>query len=472
MRVNRKPDPWVGKRGRQSMGATLPKVCVIGAGSSGLPVVKALKDRGIPVTCFEKTPHVGGLWCIANKARGATAAYDSLHINTDTRMMEYREYPMPEDIPAYPSHTQIYRYFCDYAQHFALYPHIRFETAVTRARRRDDGIWEITAGTGERSQFDALVVANGHHWEPKWPESYPGQFSGEQIHSHSYRNPTDPLATRGKCVMVVGIGNSAVDIASELSHRSAGVRCILSTRRGAWIMPKWVFGFPLTRPFVSVPHWVPWQVGGVVLDLAARVVFGTPMAYGLPKPDHKWLRAHPTVSQDLYSRLGHGDIVVKPGIRAFDGKLVRFADGTEEQVDIIIWCTGYKVSFPFFDPDFLSVKDNYIPLWQRMIQPGIDNLFFVGLYQPLGSVMQPAELQANVIGDYLCGEIAFPDIDTMRREMLALQAATDRRFVKSARHTMEVDFVPFLHSLRKLRKRGRKLAQSRGRIRPIEARAV
>jgi hypothetical protein len=448
------------------MTSELPKVCVIGAGSCGLPMIKALKERGIPVTCYEKTANIGGLWCIENKATGASAAYDSLHINTDTRMMEYRDYPMPDSVPAYPSHTEIHRYFRDYAEHFELYPHIRFETPVARAHRRADGIWQITSGRGDTQEYDVLVVANGHHWDPKWPAPYPGNFSGAQIHSHSYRNPSDPFATRGKRVMVVGLGNSAVDIASELGHRSAGARCILSVRHGTWIMPKFVFGFPLTRPFVSVPHWVPWQIGGVVLDLAARMAFGTPTAYGLPKPDHKWLRSHPTISQDIYSRLGHGDIVVKPGIKEFDGSVVRFVDGSVEEIDLIVWCTGYKVTFPFFDPGFINAKDNYLPLWQRMVLPGTDNLFFVGLFQPLGSVMQPAELQAKVIADYLCGELAFPDADAMREEMMALQQANDRRFVKSTRHTMEVDFVPFLHSLKKLRERGRKLAKKQPRRLP------
>jgi len=207
------------------------------------------------------------------------------------------------------------------------------------------------------------------------------------------------------------------------------------------------------------------------LDLTARIVFGTPMAYGLPKPDHKWLHAHPTISQDIYSRLGHGDITVKPAIQSFDGRIVHFVDGSEEEIDLIVWCTGYNVTFPFFEPEFLSVKDNYIPLWQRMILPGIDNLFFVGLYQPLGSVMQPAELQAKIIAEHLRGEIAFPDVETMRREMMALQHATDRRFVKSSRHTMEVDFMPFLHGLRKVRERGRKLAAARRATAPIAARA-
>jgi dimethylaniline monooxygenase (N-oxide forming) len=451
---------------------TLPKVCIIGAGSSGLPVIKALKERGIPVTCFERTSNIGGLWCIENKALGVTAAYDSLHINTDTRMMEYRDYPMSDDISPYPSHTQVHRYFCEYAKYFDLYSNIRFETLVAHARLRKDGVWEITTDREERLEFDVLVVANGHHSDPKWPDPYPGHFAGEQIHSHSYRNPINPITTCGKRVMVVGIGNSAVDIAAEIGHRSSGARCILSMRRGAWIMPKFIFGFPLTRPFVYLPHWVPWRVGGLALNLAARLVFGTPMAYGLPRPDHKWLRAHPTISQDLYSRLGHGDIVVKPAIKEFQGYVVRFIDGSEEEVDVIIWCTGYKISFPFFDASFLTVKDNYLPLWQRMILPGVDNLFFVGLYQPLGSVMQPAELQGKVIAEYLCGEVAFPDTETMRREMIALQEATDRRFVKSTRHTIEVDFVPFLHSLHKLRERGRRLANARRRVPPISPKAA
>ena len=97
-----------------------PRTCVIGAGSSGLPVIKALKDRGLPVTCFERTPNVGGLWCIGNKALGASAAYDSLHINTDTRLMEYQDFPMPEDLPAYPSHRQIHEYFQAYVERFGL----------------------------------------------------------------------------------------------------------------------------------------------------------------------------------------------------------------------------------------------------------------------------------------------------------------------------------------------------------------
>ena len=272
-------------------------------------VIKALSERGVPVTCFERTPHIGGIWCIANKPYGATAAYESLHINTDTRMMEYRDLPMPTDIPDYPGHDDIYRYFRSYADRFGLWPHIRLDTTVAQARRREDGIWQVTTNRGGQFEFDVLVVANGHHWDPRWPEPYPGHFDGVQLHSHAYLNPDSPQPLCGKRVMVVGFGNSAMDIACELGQRTVAERCILSVRRIGWVMPKWVFGRPVTRQFVDMPHWIPWWVGGAAVGFLARIAFGQPADYGLPQPDHRWFQAHPTISQEFYSRVGHGDVV-------------------------------------------------------------------------------------------------------------------------------------------------------------------
>jgi cation diffusion facilitator CzcD-associated flavoprotein CzcO len=446
----------------------LPHICVIGAGSSGLPVVKALCDRGLPVTCFERTPNVGGLWCIENKPFGASAAYDSLHINTDTKLMEYQDFPMPEDLPAYPSHRQIHEYFQSYVERFGLARYIRFGTAVERCRRLEDGRWEVALAGGERQVFDALVVATGHHWDPQGPDpAPPGRFDGVQIHSHVYRNPSDPVEMRGKRVVVVGLGNSAVDIASELGSRAVAERVFLSVRRGAWILPKWVAGTPITRlpePQRVFP-WMPWQVTSLVMGLVMRLQFGKPSDYGLPMPDHRPLQSHPTVSQDLLSRIGHGDIAVKPPIRSLDGDAVVFEDGSRERADVVVWCTGYRVSFPFLGPELIEVRDNVVPLWSRTVLPGVDNLFFVGLYQPLGSIMQPAELQARVIGEYLLGNIAFPDAARMRRDIEAEQRAMHRRYLRSRRHTMQVDFGPFMHRLRRLLARGRRYASDPGATR-------
>ena len=96
--------------------------------------------------------------------------------------------------------------------------------------RRDDGRWDVTSKLGTEA-YDAVVVANGHHWSPNRP-IWPGQLDGPVIHAHDYRTPTDPVDMTGKRVLVVGLGNSAVDIAAELAQRTVTKRLFVSARRG------------------------------------------------------------------------------------------------------------------------------------------------------------------------------------------------------------------------------------------------
>ena len=448
----------------------LPKVCIIGAGSSGIAVAKAMKDRGISFDCFEKGDNIGGNWCFRNK-NGMSAAYESLHINTDCRLMEYRDYRMPGDTADYPDHRVIMAYFNDYVDHFGLRESITFETSVEKAKRRDDGSWEITLDDGSVRHYDALIVANGHHWDPMWPNpAYPGEFDGVQMHSHEYLRPEEPVDCRGKKVLVVGMGNSAMDIACELSRPGLAEKLFLSARRGVWVVPKYVFGIPTTRMTES-PTWIPWQVSRFFIGLAVSLNVGKPWNYGLQRPDHKILQAHPTVSQEIFIRLGSGDITPLPGIDRLNGDKVILTDGREEEIDIIIWCTGYKASFPFFDKELLSVAGNDLPLWERMIKPGIGNLFFVGLLQPLGAIMPIAEAQAKLIGDHLQGEVAFPGVSQMTKEMEKERKAMFRRYTDHApRHTMQVDFSPYLGRLKKISRKGRKVAAQGGKRLPIPAR--
>ncbi|MDX1556977.1 MAG: NAD(P)-binding domain-containing protein, partial [Xanthomonadales bacterium] len=392
-----------------------PRTAIIGAGSSGIAALKALRDADLPTVCFEASDEVGGNWYFRNP-NNRSAAYESLHINTDSELMAYSDYPMPEGTPDYPGHKPIHRYFRSYVEHFGLRDAIRFNTEVTRARRLADGRWRLDLAGGDSEEFDALLVANGHHWDPRWPEPYPGEFSGTQLHSHDYINPGEPVDMRGQRIMVVGMGNSAMDIACELCNPAIAEKLFLSHRRGVWILPKYLFGIPVTK-LCTAPAWMPWRLGAALVSVLVRLSVGTPQQYGLKKPDHGWLQNHPTVSQDIFVRLGSGDILPRPGIRRFDGQEVEFTDGTRERVDIVIWCTGYKVSFPFFDADFLDTADNDLPLWMRMMRPDIDNLFFVGLCQPLGAIMPIAEAQGRFIAAVLSGRLTLPDRARMEREM-------------------------------------------------------
>ena len=151
-------------------------------------------------------------------------------------------------------------------------------------------------------------------------------------------------------MLVLGIGNSAVDIAVESSRIAE--KTFLATRRGAYVIPKYINGKPIDELSNPVTSMLPLAVQRFFATRALGVASAAdPTAYGLPKPDHKLFEAHPTVSSELLPRLGHGDIPAKPNIERFSGgRSVRFADGSEEEIDLVVYCTGYKITFPFFDP--------------------------------------------------------------------------------------------------------------------------
>ncbi len=448
--------------------ARAPTACVIGAGSSGIAAAKALHEHGIPFDCFEKSDRVGGNWVFGN-VNGMSSAYRSLHINTSRQRMEYSDYPMPTTYPDFPHHTEIARYFDAYVDHFGFRDRITFQTGVQHAARDADGAWTITLDTGEQRRYEALVVANGHHWDPRWPEpSYPGRFGGEQLHAHHY---IDNSGLRDKRVLVVGIGNSAMDISAESSFVAR--RTLISSRRGAYVLPKYLFGRPLDQIGVNAfTGRIPWGVRQRVLSTLFRIAVGRMEDYGLPKPDHKLGEAHPTISADFLNRIAHGELTWKPNIAALEGDVVRFADGSAEPVDVIVWCTGYRVSFPFFDESFVAARDNDLPLFKRVLRPGIDNLFFVALLQPLGATMPIAEAQGQWIASYLLGEYQLPPVAQMQADIEADRARMFKRYVASKRHTMQVDFDTYLYELDKERRAGEERARAGGDRLPVAPRAA
>jgi dimethylaniline monooxygenase (N-oxide forming) len=430
---------------------SLPRVCVIGAGSSGIAAVKALHERGFAFDCFEASDRVGGNWVFKN-ANGMSAAYRSLHINTSRERMEFADFPMPKSYPDFPHHTHIARYFDAYVDHFGFRDRITFRTRVERARRGDDGTWTVALDSGEERRYDALLVANGHHWDPRWPDPpFPGAdaFAGVQMHSHDYTGE-DPELLRDKRVVVLGMGNSAMDIAVESSFSAATT--YLAARRGAWVIPKYVFGRPLDQQ--PMPAGTPFRVRQLATQAVVRAAVGNMERYGLPKPDHRLLEAHPTVSDDILSRLAHGEIDVRPNIARLTERTVVFADGSEVEADVVVYCTGYKVTFPFFAPEFISAPGNDLPLFRRVFHPDVPGLAFIGLLQPLGAVMPIAEAQSTWACDYLAGRYVLPPAGAVRADIERERARMRRRYVASVRHTMQVDFEDYMAGLAKERRRG------------------
>jgi cation diffusion facilitator CzcD-associated flavoprotein CzcO len=443
---------------------SLPTTCVIGAGSSGITAVKALAGHGFDVTAYDKSDRVGGNWVWGN-TNGMSSAYRSLHINTSRERMEYSDFPMPKSYPDFPHHTHIAKYFDAYVDHFGIRDRIRFETGVEHAARRPDGVWEVSLDDGSTHRYDALLVANGHHWDPRWPEpAFPGSedFEGVQMHSHDYKGD-DPDLFRDKTVVVLGMGNSAMDIAVESSFVAKNT--YLAARRGAYVIPKYLFGKPADQHAASPK--IPFEIRRRVVQQMLKIAVGEMERYGLPKPDHRFGDAHPTVSDDILSRMAHGEIAAKPNIASLTRNTVRFVDGSEVEADIVVYCTGYKVTFPFFGEGFIAAPDNDLPLFRRTFHPDIPNVFFVGLMQPWGAIMPIAEAQGEWISDHLSGRYALPAPADLRADMEDERRRMFKRYVASKRHTMQVDYDDWMAALAKERKAGAERARLRGYALPV-----
>ncbi len=433
---------------------SLPHACVIGAGSSGVAAAKALYLAGVPFDCFERGSAIGGNWLFDNP-NGLSACYETLEINTSGPRMAFSDFPMPDDYPPYARHDQVHAYFENYVNHFGFRHTITFDTTVDEVTCDADGAWLVrTSGPdGERvGRYEAVLVANGHHWDPRWPDpGYPGSFDGEQIHAHDYRSG-DQLACRD--LVVIGAGNSAMDIAVEGSYRAKSVA--LSIRRGQWVLQKFLLGHPSDQ--VTLPAWLPWRATALRLRIGAMTAGGLGK-YGLPKPLHKPGQSHPVQSDAIRARIATGRVTVRPGIERFDGDGVVFVDGTRAKADLIVWATGYKVTFPFLDPALVAAADNELPLWKRTVHPDLPGLFFVGLVQPVGAVMPVAEAQGAWVAETLSGRYVPPPESEVRGQMAKDHERNKRQFYASPRHTMEVDFDHYLWDLARERARGQKRAR-------------
>ncbi len=418
------------------------KVCVIGAGPSGITAAKNLKDEGIEVVVYDLGSEVGGNWVFTEEI-GHSSVFETTHIISSKTLSEYEDFPMPSEYPDYPSHKHLAKYFQDYAKQFDLYPLIQFKTLVKHCELIEDRKWEVTIeqqGATSSAVFDALVVCNGHHWLPRMPE-YPGRFDGEFIHSHEVKKFS---RFAGKRVLVIGGGNSACDVAVESSRVAESVD--MSWRRGYWIAPKFMMGKP-ADVFSTKIHWLPRKLWQKLSAFSLFIRNGKNTDYGLPNPDGPLGSHHPTINEDLFFTIRHGKIKPRRDIASLDGKQVVFKDGSRGEYDIIVACTGYIISHPFFDKNFIDYSEGEVPLWLRMMHPDIQNLYFIGLFQPLGCIWPGSELQSKIMARELAGKWKRPAhitklIDDELRN-------PDFHQIDTPRHTITVDYHRFRKRLLK-----------------------
>lgn len=409
------------------MVAHRPRVCVVGAGPCGLTAVKNLLRAGCrDVACYEESDGIGGNWAFTDDP-GRAGVHECSHIISSRRMSAFDDFPMPEDYPDFPSHRQLLAYFTGYAGAFGLEPYIHLGSRVERCVRGADGRWTVRVAVSGRTRverFDSLLVCSGHHREPFLPR-YPGTFTGTVLHSCAYKRPE---VFRGRRVLVVGGGNSAADIAVDVARVAA--RTALSLREGTYFVPKLMYGKPVDVVHAYWRRRLPRPLLRAALRLWLRLTIGRWEEYGLPAPAHAPLDRPPTLNSDLLGALRHGRVVARRGIERYDGTVVHFTDGTRDEFDAVIMGTGFRTSFPFL-PAPIAGRDRP---WLRMLHPADPDLYFIGLFQPIGCIWRLADHQARIAALQITGRRRRPtdrdgegrrpsgievDYHAFRRELLA-----------------------------------------------------
>lgn len=394
-------------------------VGIVGAGPAGLAAARALKDAGIPFEVLERHSAPGGIWDLDNPG---TPMYESAHFISSKTLSGFRDTPFGDDLPDYPRRDQVLDYLRAYAE--PVTGHVTFNAEVVRARPHDSG-WTLTLANGETRAYRHLVAANGHQWTPRVPV-YPGGFAGHAIHSCDYREPS---LFAGKRVLVVGCGNSGVDIACDAAATARST--VLSMRRGYWFIPKHMFGKP-SDVFAHGGPRLPLRLEQAVLGGLLRLLVGDLRNFGLRKPDHRILESHPIMNVQVLHHLSHGDLTAKPDIASLDGDSVTFSDRTSGEFDLVVWATGYDASVPFVD---LEVDDLYLGQFHR----DREDFSVMGRFEVDGGAYPILSLQADLLVKALTDGLdrsGRPDLSggtrhvDSERHHISIQDAAYQRHVK------------------------------------------
>ena len=394
-------------------------MAVIGAGASGLTALKALKEVGLAPVAFESTSRSGGIWVYRDDEDQRGPGYRSLRTNTSKQITAFSDLPFPAHAPNFPARSTVEEYLGEYARTFDLERHVRFDTCVESLRRAADGSWMVTTSATGEQQFDWVLVCSGIFRRPVIPAiAGLDTFSGNVLHSIDYRIP-QPFA--GRHVLIVGLGSSAVDVANDLAPVADMVS--LSTRRGAWVVPREVHERPFdhgaSRLFLSLPAFARQA-------LRQRASVQEYEHRGLKPPSRQWAASGipfnpkdaPSVTSDEFAyHLQSESINPKPGISYVSGGEVAFADGSRIRPDAIIFCTGYTQDFPFLPADLTPWSSTDRGLYRLVFPPSIDGLGFIGVCRARGPILPIVEMQARWAAQVVTGALKLPPVAAMRAEI-------------------------------------------------------
>ncbi|CAH6789427.1 flavin-containing monooxygenase 5 [Phodopus roborovskii] len=434
------------------------KIAVIGAGVSGLGAIKCCLEEGLEPTCFEKSRDIGGLWRYEETPEsGKAGIYKSLTCNTSKEMTAFSDYPIPDDYPNYMHNLKMMEYLRMYARHFGLMKHIKFQTKVLSIKKRPDfsssGQWDVVVEADEVQKtyiFDGIMVCSGHYTEKYFPlQDFAGitNFQGRYLHSWEYKHPG---SFEGKRVVVVGIGNSGADVASEISRVAEQV--FLSTRKGAWIWNRvWEHGNPMdatlfTRYNRVVQKLYPDCLINRHIENKLNLRFDH-ANYGL-LPQHRIFGHRTVFSDDLPNRIIIGKVQIKPNVKEFTSTTAIFEDGTEESIDDVIFATGYTLSFPFLNDDS-TILDSQLSMFKFVFPPALEKptLAFIGIIQPFGAIIPTSELQSRWVVRVFAGLKKLPSKKDMMADINRKKQKMTKDSMESIRDKGRVQFIDYMDEI-------------------------
>ena len=448
--------------------SSLPTACVIGAGSSGIAAVKALAQRGFDVTAFEKSDRVGGNWVWGN-SNGMSSAYRSLHINTSRERMEYSDFPMPKSYPDFPHHTHIAKYFDDYVDHFGFRDRIRFETGVERRRAAPTACGRSRSTAARRSATTRCwspTATTGTRAGPS--RRSPGRRTSRACRStRTTTRARTPTSSATRRVVVLGMGNSAMDIAVEASFSAE--RTYLAARRGAHVIPKYLFGKPIDQ--IGASPKIPFAVRRRVLEGLLKVYRATWSATGCPSPttgSAPRTRPSPTTSSRAWPtatitaeaehrRARPATACASPTAprsrptSSSTARATRSRSRSSTRASSRRPTTTCRCSAASFHPT--SRTSSSSGCCSRSAR----------------SCRSPSTSRLG--RDFLAGRYALPPRRDARRHR-ARAARMFKRYVASQRHTMQIDFDDYLVALARSAGAGEQRARAHGNHLPVPPRAT
>jgi len=421
---------------------------IVGAGPAGLVAARAFRRYGLDVEILERWDKPGGLW---NIEQPGSPLYETCNFICSRDFGGFIGFPMPKDYPIYPRWDQIRDYVHDFARHIGADELTRYGADVAEARPVSDErgqYWVVRTADGDEREYRGVVYAGGAQWDPYIPQ-IPGEetFTGKIIHSAHYDSPDQ---FRGKRVLVVGAGNSGVDIVCDAAFHAK--KAYLSTRRGYWFFPKTAFGKAVPDIFQGVAQ-IPATSLFDTPDFPAAVELITASVgdlsnYGLPQPDHAPATTHPIANNQVLHALSHGLLEHRPGIERIAADTVHFTDGRTVQVDLIVLATGYDLHVPWLPEGLVPEVEGHIQFQLGALAEGVPGLYASGVLHFADCTFSMFDELVNVAAADAYATVSGENLENIQRlrDEYRPNLQGDFPFLKVRRNVNQVD-VPTLRKV-------------------------